>query len=132
VIDEGTIDDLLPEIDRDFLADKNLKYVAMQLGADTHVIIKDFDFPAAYLPRKANLLIILPAGYPNANLDMFWTEPIVKLADGNWPTRADNHAVYNGVSWQRWSRHFQTTWRQGVDNLRTFVATIRKELARGV
>jgi len=109
-----------------------LKYVAMRLGADTHVIINDFDFPAAYMPRKANLLIILPAGYPNANLDMFWTEPVVKLADGNWPARADNHAVYNGVSWQRWSRHFQTPWRQGVDNLRTFVATIRKELARGV
>jgi hypothetical protein len=132
MIDVGTVEDLLPEIDRDFLAEKNLKYVAMQIGAETHVTIKDFDFPAAYMPRKANLLIILPAGYPNANLDMFWTEPVVKLTNGNWPACADHHAVYNGVSWQRWSRHFQTAWRQGVDNLRTFVATIRKELSRGV
>jgi hypothetical protein len=84
------------------------------------------------MPRKANLMFILPAGYPNANLDMFWTEPVVKLANGNWPVNANQHALYGGVSWQRWSRHFQTAWRQGVDNLRTFVATIRKELSRGV
>jgi hypothetical protein len=127
-----TIDDLLPEVDRVFLAEKNLKFSASRVGADTHVVIHEFDFPAAYTPRKANLLIILPAGYPNANLDMFWTEPVVKLANGNWPDRADNHVTYNGISWQRWSRHFQTAWRQSVDNLRTFVTTIRKELARGV
>lgn len=60
--DVDTIDDLLPEIDRDFLAEKNLKYNASRVGADTHVVIHEFDFPAAYAPRKANLLIILPAG----------------------------------------------------------------------
>ena len=132
MIDAGAIEDLLHEIDRDFLAEKNLKYIVMQLGADTHVIVKDFDFPAAYMKRKDNLMFILQAGYPNANLDMFWTEPVVKLANGNWPVNANQHALYGGVSWQRWSRHFQTAWRQGVDNLRTFVATIRKELSRGV
>jgi hypothetical protein len=130
--DVDTIDDLLPEIDREFLAEKNLKYTASRVGADTHVVIHEFDFPAAYAPRKANLLIILPAGYPNANLDMFWTDTVVKLANGNWPDRSDTHAIYDGVSWQRWSRHFKTAWRQGTDNLRTFVTTIRKELARGV
>jgi hypothetical protein len=127
-----TIEDLVPEVDREFLAEKNLKFSASRVGADTHVVIHDFDFPEAYTPRKANLLIILPAGYPNANLDMFWTEPVVKLANGTVPARADSHTAYNGVSWQRWSRHFQNAWRQGVDNLRTFLTTIRRELARGV
>jgi hypothetical protein len=126
------IEDLIPEIDREFLSEKQLKFTVSRVGADTHVVIQEFDFPEAYSPRKANLLIILPAGYPNANLDMFWTDPVVKLANGNLPDRADNHATYNGVSWQRWSRHFQNPWRQNVDNLRTFVATIRRELARGV
>jgi hypothetical protein len=130
--DVDTLDDLLPEIDRDFLRDKHPNHTVKRVGEETHVVIPDFDFPAAYTPRKANLLIILPAGYPNANLDMFWTQPVVMLANGSWPTRADNHATYDGVSWQRWSRHFQTPWRQGVDNLRTFIATIRRELARGV
>ena len=83
--DVDTIDDLLPEIDRDFLLEKHPNHTVKRVGADTHVVIRDFDFPAAYTPRKANLLIILPAGYPNANLDMFWTEPVVKLANGNWP-----------------------------------------------
>jgi hypothetical protein len=127
-----TLDDLLPEIDREFLLEKHPNHSVKRVGAETHVVIRDFNFPAAYTPRKANLLIMLPAAYPNANLDMFWTHPVVKLVNGNWPARADNDATYDGASWQRWSRHFQTPWRQGVDNLRTFVATIRRELARGV
>jgi len=126
------IENLIPEIDRDFLAEKQVQFSAFRVGADTHVVIHGFEFPEAYVPRKANLMIILPAGYPNANLDMFWTEPVVKLANGKWPDRADQNATYNGVSWQRWSRHFHNPWRQGVDNLRTFVTTIRRELARGV
>jgi hypothetical protein len=126
------IEDLIPEIDREFLAEKNLKFSVSRVGAATHVVIQHFDFPEAYTPRRANLLIILPAGYPNANLDMFWTEPVVKLANGNVPAGADNHTTYNGLSWQRWSRHFQNAWRQGIDNLRTFVMTIRRELNRGV
>jgi hypothetical protein len=130
--DIDTIDDLLPEIDRDFLRDKYPNYTVKRVGADTHVVIRDFDFPAAYAPRKANLLLILRAGYPNANLDMFWTQPVVMLANGGWPARAEVHETYDSVSWQRWSRHFQAPWRQGVDNLRTFIATIRRELARGV
>jgi hypothetical protein len=126
------IEDLVPEIDRTFLTEKNFRHSAHRVGQDTHVVIHEFDFREAYTPRKANLLIILPAGYPNAKLDMFWTEPVVKLANGNWPAGAETHAIHNGVSWQRWSRHFPQAWRQGVDNLRTFIATIRKELARGV
>lgn len=126
------IEDLVPEIDREFLAEKNLKFSVSRVGGDSHIVIHEFDFPEAYTPRKANLLIILPAGYPNADPNMFWTEPVVKLASGNFPERADTHAVYNGKSWQRWSRHFVNPWRQGVDNLRTFFMTIRRELARGV
>ena len=126
------VEELVPEIEREFLEEKKLKFSVSRVGADTHIVIHDFDLGEPYNPRTANLLIILPAGYPNANLDMFWTEPVVKLANGNLPDRANNHATYNGVSWQRWSRHFQNPWRQNVDNLRTFVATIRRELARGV
>src|ERR1700722_8577308 len=87
VVDE--IEDLLPEIDRDFLASKGYKYRVARIGNDTHVMIDDFPFPAAYTPRRATLLVILPAGYPNANLDMFRTIPDVKLLNGNLPLNAN-------------------------------------------
>jgi len=126
------IEDLIPEVDRDFLAEKGYKFSIKRVNADVHVIIEDFPFPAAYVPRFASLLIILPAGYPNANLDMFRSIPDVKLANGAWPANADNREVHAGVSWQRWSRHFSSAWRQGVDNLRTFMASVRHELDKGI
>src|ERR1700730_18605066 len=94
-------DGLLPEIDREFLDEKGLKYDVVRNGGEVHVILRDYSFPAAYSPRTADLLIILPAGYPNANPDMFWTYPDVKLATGEWPKNCDAHADYGGLSWQR-------------------------------
>lgn len=125
------IEDLVPEIDRDFLAAKGYKFRVSRVAANVHLIIEDFPFPAAYSPRTSNLLIILPAGYPNANLDMFRTLPDVKLASGAWPANADTREVHEGVSWQRWSRHFNAAWRQGIDNIQTFLASIRRELDKG-
>jgi hypothetical protein len=126
------VEDLVPEVDRDFLAAKGYEYKAKRVGADVHIVIEHFPFPESYAPRLANLLVILPAGYPNANLDMFRTIPDVKLLNGNWPQNADNREVHDGVSWQRWSRHFKSAWRQGVDNLRTFIASIKHELDKGI
>ena len=126
------LEDLVPEVDREFLASKGYKFSATRIGADVHVIIENFPLPEAYVPRAVALKIILPAGYPNANLDMFWTSPQVTLAAGGGPMRADTYEVHGGVSWQRWSRHFNVAWRQGVDDLRSFLATIRRELAKGI
>src|SRR5580704_1557526 len=102
------IEDLVPEVDRDFLSEKGYKVRAKRVGADVHVVIEGFPLPKAYTPPAVNLLIILPAGYPNANLDMFRTIPDVKLANGAWPINANAREVHDGVSWQRWSRHFSS------------------------
>lgn len=130
IVDE--IEDLLPEIDRDFLAEKGYKYKVSRVGNAVHVMIDDFPFPVAYTPRSATLLVILPPGYPNANLDMFRTIPDVRLANGVWPKNANARETHAGVSWQRWSRHFNAAWRQGVDNLRTFIASVKHELDKGI
>ncbi len=122
----------LPEFDRDYLEEKGFDYDVIPSGGDLHIVIKDFEFPEAYSPRVADLMIILPAGYPGANLDMFWTSPDVMLASGVWPHQCEHHEQHHGRNWQRWSRHFRAPWRQGVDGLRTFVASVRAELAKGI
>ena len=125
------LEDLVPEIDREFLSSKGFKFRALRSGAEVHVIIDDFPFPDAYAPRVASLMIKLPAGYPNANLDMFWTNPVVRLVSGAMPQNCTELQKIDEVQWQQWSRHFATAWRQGVDNLQTFVATVRRELQKG-
>lgn len=126
------VEALIPESDRDFLDEKGYAFVVSRADEATHLIISDFDLPDAYTPRTADLLIILPAGYPNAALDMFWTCPDVKLVNGAWPKQCEHHQTYGRRNWQRWSRHFQQPWRSGVDNIRTFVAAVRRELAKGI
>ena len=126
------IDDLVPEVDREFLKAKGFKFSASRAGGDVHIVLHDFALPEAYVPRVADVLIKLPAGYPNANLDMFWTRPDVKLATGTVPKNCDHHEVHGNLSWQRWSRHFNTAWRQGTDDVRSFIASIRHELKKGV
>jgi hypothetical protein len=124
---------LLPEIDRDFLDGKEYAYGTTK-GTDgsIHLVIRDYDFPAAYAPQKADLLIILPAGYPNSHPDMFWTCPDVKRADGAWPAASEHHEAHGGRNWQRWSRHYQGQWRAGTDGLRSYLAAVRHEIAKGL
>ena len=121
--------DLLPENDLEFLEEKEYKYQLIQYEGGMYLIIEDFQFPL-YTPSVANLLICIPPGYSNAPLDMFWTQPDVKLLSGLFPQASDVYEPHNGTQWQRWSRH--STWRIGIDNIRTYIAAIKRELAKGI
>jgi hypothetical protein len=123
----------LPEIDREYLGSKEYDHEVVKLGSAVHLILRSFELPEAYSPRRADLLLILPAGYPNSSPDMFWTHPDVRLTNGAWPQAAEVHETYGECSWQRWSRHFNGgAWRPGTDDIRTFLAAIRRELAKGI
>lgn len=117
---------LVPEADREFLEEKGYTYDVTQTGPEVRVTIQEFPLPTPYTPRAVQLMLKLPAGYPNANPDMFWTRPDVRLAaNGAFPQAADVHED----GWQRWSRH--STWRPAIDNLRTKVASVVAELKKG-
>jgi hypothetical protein len=60
---------------------------------------------------------------------MFWTKPEVRLASGAYPTRADYHDP-SADNWQRWSRH--GNWRPATDNLRSKMASVKRELEAGI
>jgi hypothetical protein len=125
-------EDKLPEDDRDYLNEKGYEFEVHEDGTGSlYVVIRRFVVGTAYVPAEANLMVILPAGYPNAQVDMFWTFPDVKLQNGSLPAASEHHHEYVGRNWQRWSRHFQG-WRPGVDSLKTFIAAVRKELQKGI
>jgi hypothetical protein len=122
---EIAIEVLLPESDMEFLAEKGLDYDLIRQGASIHLILRNFSFSERFKPRNADLLIMFPAGYPNAKLDMFWVFPEVKYNDGSAPAATNHQQEFHGRAWQRWSRHGE--WRGGIDNLRSFISTIKKE-----
>lgn len=122
---------MLSEEDEAFLNRKKWPWDAAEVvvgnAKETHVIIHGIQLPERYQPRVVDLLIRIPSGYPEVRLDMFWTRPdVVEVATGRKPHLADVPETYNGVQWQRWSRH-NNHWRPSIDNLETFFATVTKE-----
>jgi hypothetical protein len=116
---------LLPEPDMEYLLQKGYTYELISQGSSIHLIVRNFPFSERFKPRQADLLIVLPAAYPNAKLDMFWVFPEVKYNDGSAAPATNHQQEFHGRVWQRWSRHGE--WRGGIDNLRSFISTIKKE-----
>jgi hypothetical protein len=85
------------------------------------------ELPAGkYNHEKADVLIMLPCGYPDACPDMFFLLPWIQLREsGKYPTAANVAHTFNGQQWQRWSRH-SSDWRPGVDGLHTMIARFRR------
>lgn len=129
-LNPGAAEQQLPSIDLDYLREKELEFSCEQVNGKLHLRLHNFELPEHYTFRKVDMLIVIPPGYPNAQLDMFYTSPAVKLQNGSWPLKADVHETFNGVSWQRWSRHLGTNWRVGTDGLKTFLRGIDKEIAK--
>jgi hypothetical protein len=129
---ETEVDELLPEADRDYLSASGYDFTVERVGENVHVVLKDFALPR-YNPQSADLLVIVPSGYPNVKLDMFWTYPDVSLPAGGFPFKGDVHEAFGQRKWQRWSRHIADgKWRPGTDNLKTYMATVKTELAKGL
>jgi len=120
------VDVLIPESDEEYLQEKGFEYELKSQDGAIHLILKNVAFSEAFNMRQADILIVIPAGYPNSNLDMFWTCPHVRLLNGDYPAACNYFENFHDRNWQRWSRH--GLWRGGVDNLRTFISSIKKEI----
>jgi hypothetical protein len=94
-----------------------------------HLILEHYPLGPHFTPQAAGLLIKVPPAYPFARLDMFWTAPEVRLRDGRLPAGTSFESALDR-QWLRFSWH-PTAWRQGIDNLATFLAFIDRRLARG-
>lgn len=121
---------LIPAGDLDFLRARGFAFDIVKQGSDVFVLLKEFVLPAVYTPRSCTLVLKLPAGYPDANPDMFWTTPGVRLANGGTPVATEAVENYMGQPWQRWSRH-NNTWRAGIDGLQTKLRAVVTELEKG-
>jgi hypothetical protein len=126
--------ELLSEEDSAYVISKGYDAEATQVDGFVHLVIRNFPFPAPYAPSVSDLLLRLPLNFPSAKPDMFWTFPHVRLGSGAYPQASDQFDVnYQGRQWQRWSRHFPGEhWRPGIDNLKTYLGTIRRELQKGI
>lgn len=120
----------LPDADERYLSSHGMLFEMVGDGAHTGVIFKQLPLPAGkFNYATANVLVLLPSGYPDVAPDMFYCDPWLTLQSvGRYPTCADQAHAFQDRSWQRWSRH-NTAWRPGIDGLHTMIKRIEHALA---
>ena len=119
---------VLTEQDELYLRGKNFNFTAEVDGDTILVILCDVEMPPGITPRHADVLLILPKGFPDVTPDCFWCAPDL-TANGAVIQATEHHQSFAGREWQRWSRHFGG-WRAGIDDLRTFVTLVDDCLLR--
>jgi E2/UBC family protein E len=123
---------MLAEADEQYLRSKGLDFEVTVEGGMTCVVIKGYPLPEGYDRSSTDLLIRLPAGFPDAQPDMFWCDPPIRLSsNGGMPQAADAIENHVGRAWQRFSRHLPGgAWRPGTDDLASWLSMVGGELAR--
>lgn len=123
---------MLPEDDEIYLASLPCRHEVLALGSEQLLILRDYTLPEGrYTPEAVDLLIRVPAGYPNANPDMFFIDRPVQRTGGGTPQSVTATTI-NGQQWFQWSRHYPGgAWRAGIDGIETYLRAVRTELEKG-
>lgn len=120
---------ILPLADRRYFTDHDISYEEVVEGKQKGIILKNYALPPGrFEVELADILLVLPAGYPDAAPDMFYCDPWLKLRPGGqYPPKADQAFQFQGRKWQRWSRH-NNVWRPGIDGLPAMLRRIERAL----
>ena len=104
-----------------------------------NVVLRGYPTSELYSISQTNLLLRVPRAYPDAGLDMFWTDPELVLKDGTIPKNADLLETYPaldsitdfaGKKWRRFSWHPQPNgpkrWNPNLDNLESYLEFVNR------
>ncbi len=134
VIEQTTAGDVisggaLPRRDQHYLKSGTVEFLEVRDGDQVGLVLKDFALPDGGFDTEAtDILILMPAGYPDAPPDMFYCHPWLRLkSSGALPKCADVPQNFSNLTWQRWSRH-NTQWRPGKDGIWTMIKRVERAL----
>lgn len=104
-----------------------------------NVVLRGYPTSDLYSSPQTNLLLRIPRSYPDAGLDMFWTDPELVLKDRAIPKNADLLerypaldvvADFTGKQWRRFSWHPQPNgpmrWNPSVDNIESYLEFVNR------
>lgn len=121
----------LSQRDRESLYRLGLEWSETVESGHVCLVIRGWRLPSGYEPDLVDMLVRLPAGYPDIAPDMFWCAPRVKLlATNSSPQATEMTERHLGREWQRFSRHLPPgSWVPGEDDLESYLGVIRGALA---
>lgn len=123
--------EFLPLKCRRYLTERGIAYSEVADNGQRGVILRGMALPAGtFAAATADILIMLPGGYPDVAPDMFYSLPwLTVAATGRYPNCADQAVPFAGQNWQRWSRH-NNEWRPGTDGIWTMVKRVETALEK--
>lgn len=83
------------------------------------LIVPDVPVPPGWTRAKVTVSIIVPIGFPHANLDCFYTEPDLRLANGADPASSSLQTAFGGQ--YRWFSWHVTSWDPMTGRLDQYV-----------
>ena len=98
----------------------------------TLINIVIFEFPTSnlYTMQKTTLLLRVPRAYPDAGIDMFWTDVNLILTDNSIPSGAQYIEEYMNKKWRRYSWHPNPgnprRWNPTVDSLISYLDFVKR------
>ncbi|RWP83891.1 MAG: hypothetical protein EOR12_30190 [Mesorhizobium sp.] len=102
--------------------------IAKQANGTQVVTIPAVPMPAGWNVAEVDLSLVVPAGYPQAAPDCFWTSPGLRLENGTPPQNTgiqDVPGIAPGSVWFSWH---PVRWDPNSDNLGTYVNVVRQRL----
>ena len=121
----------LPARDVKFLNERGFEWQVLPdpQGAAC-LVVKGFDVAVGgFAPATIELMIRIPQQYPMTPLDMWYSDPPIRIAaTGQFAAASEVMEAHLGRQWQRFSRHLNGGWRPGIDGLRSFFVLIQREL----
>jgi hypothetical protein len=117
---------LLPRLARDVEELRSAYKVQVVEEADfINVVVESFPTGEGYNLASTTLLLRVPRAFPDAGLDMFWTDPSLTLANGSIPQAAESVETYSGRQWRRFSWH-SSGWAPASQSLPAYLEFVRR------
>lgn len=129
---------LLFDEDYQILKDSGLQFEEDE--GQRFLVIKDYPLKAGLYENngksidKVDVLVVIPTNYNTSGNDMFWTNPLLNLADGNPIPNVSgiggqDPRIFNEVEFCRWSRHYRPdSWTPKEDNILKILSRIEWSL----
>ncbi len=118
------------DVDDVYLSSLGYHWETVIDGKARWLLIHNYPVPAGYTVRSVVLALLIPDTYPGAQIDMFYTNPPLKLVSGRAIDRTQPKATIRGAEFNGWSRH--RPWNPAVDNVVTQLALVESAIAKEV
>jgi hypothetical protein len=105
--------------------------VAREAAGTLLLVIKRWRLPLGYNVSGATLVLVIPQGYPDTQIDMAYFSPALARSDGKGINNL-SAVTWSIGTFQQWSRHrtANNPWRPGIDDVATHLSLVDDWLRR--